>query len=66
MFGEETKGYNVTSHWLGRGSTIFDHKEPDDRLPIRLFKELLLARATLFTQWGLRTQTFLVNTGGIR
>jgi hypothetical protein len=64
LFGKETKGYNVTSHWLGRGSTIFDHKQPDDRLPIRLFKELLVPRETAFMQWALRTQTFIVNTGG--
>jgi len=63
LFGKETKGYLVTSHWLGRGSTIFDHKQPDDRLPIRLFNELRLPRERIFQEWGLRTQTFIVNTG---
>lgn len=64
LFGKETKGFNVTSHWLGRGSTIFDHREPDDRLPIRLFNELKVPREEVFTRWGLKPQTFIVNTGG--
>ncbi len=61
LFGKEKSGYNVTMHWLGRGSTIFDHKEPDDRLPIRIFNELGVSRPTVFREWGLAPQTFFVN-----
>jgi hypothetical protein len=60
LFGKETQGYNVTPHWLGRGGTIFNHKQPDDRLPIRLFNELGVPRETVFRQWGLRPETFFV------
>ncbi len=64
IFGKETKGFMVTMHWLGRGSTIFDHKEPDDRLPIRVFNELKVPRSTVFNEWGLAPQTFYVQSGG--
>lgn len=61
LFGKETQGYMVTMRWLGRGSTIFDHREPDDRLPIRVFNELGVPRPTVFNEWGLQPQTFYVN-----
>lgn len=61
LFGKETKGYQVTMHWLGRGSTIFDHKQPDDRMSNRIFDDLGVPRATVFTEWGLHPQTFIVN-----
>lgn len=60
MFGKEKNGFMVTMHWLGRGSTIFDHREPDDRLPIRVFNELGVPRPTVFREWGLTPQTFFV------
>lgn len=64
LFGKEKEGYSVTMHWLGRGSTIFDHRSPDDRLCHRIFDELGIARETVFTQWGLTPQTFYVSKGG--
>lgn len=62
IFGKETEGFIVEKRWLGRGSTVFDHKSPDERLPIRLFYELGIARATVFTEWSLKSQIF--NTAG--
>lgn len=63
LFGKETQGYLVTMHWIGRGSTIFDHSQPDERLPNRIFDGLGVPRATVFNEWGLAPQTFIVNTG---
>lgn len=60
LFGKETKGYWVAMRWLGRGSTIFDHKQPDARLPQRIFDELKIPRQTVFKEWGLKPQTFYV------
>jgi hypothetical protein len=61
IFGKETKGYWVTMHWLGRGSSIFDHRQPDDRMSNRIFDDLGVPRATVFNEWGLQPQTFIVN-----
>ncbi len=65
LFGKETQGYLVTMHWLGRGSTIFDHRSPDVRLPNRIFDDLGVSRTTVFTEWGLKPETFFVNNRGI-
>ncbi len=32
LFGKEKDGNYETPHWLGRGGTIFNHKQPDDRI----------------------------------
>lgn len=61
VFGKETRGYRVTMHWLGRGSTIFDHEQPDDRMSNRIFDDLGVPRSTVFNGWGLQPQTFIVN-----
>jgi hypothetical protein len=63
LFGKETKGYQVTMHWLGRGSTIFDHKQPDDRMSNRIFDDLGVPRSTVFNEWGMAPQIFFVNNG---
>lgn len=64
LFGKEKDGYYETPHWLGRGGTIFNHKQPDDRMCIRLFNELGVPRETVFRQWGLRPETFFVQRSG--
>lgn len=60
MFGKFEDGFKVTKHWLGRGGTWATHKEPDNRLPIRLFKDLGVAKETVFRQWGLAPELFFV------
>jgi len=60
MFSEETKGFATQQHWLGYGSAVINHHQPDDSMCERLFEALKIPRQEVFTDasWNLTPETF--------
>ena len=61
LFGlYKSKGYWVTSHWLGSGRHPFTHERAPSKLAKYLFDELGISRKEVFEKWNLPRQRFIM------